>query len=121
MAAEGVESLTKSELIALIDLMRDKYGANEFIQGYVESVNTEKRSKLNSKQATKIVQLHSKKAKDNDFDMNNYRQRHIALQIQYDGGAYFGFASQVFTNKIECHFTSHCILYYVVFHWFYYI
>lgn len=23
-----------------------------------------------------------------------YRQRHIAMQVQYEGGAYFGFASQ---------------------------
>ena len=28
------------------------------------------------------------------FDMSRYRQHHVAMEFQYDGGAYFGFASQ---------------------------
>ena len=30
----------------------------------------------------------------NEFDMSRYRQRHIALQLQYEGGSYYGFAAQ---------------------------
>lgn len=42
-------------------------------------------------------QEHQQKKKDKKvkvFDMSKYRQRQIALQIQYDGGRYYGFAAQ---------------------------
>lgn len=35
--------------------------------------------------------------------MYRYRQRHIALQIQYDGTAYYGFASQDLEDTVENH------------------
>lgn len=35
-----------------------------------------------------------KEYKQKPFDMSRYHQRHVAMQIQYDGGPYHGFAAQ---------------------------
>jgi len=35
-----------------------------------------------------------KPKKSKEFDMSKYRQRNVAMQVQYEGGPYFGFASQ---------------------------
>ncbi|CAM9183437.1 unnamed protein product, partial [Ectocarpus fasciculatus] len=39
-----------------------------------------------------------KARKVKEFDMSKYAQRHVAIQLQYDGSKYYGFASQ----KDEC-------------------
>lgn len=38
-----------------------------------------------------------------DFSATRFHQRHIALQIQYDGTAYYGFASQDLQDTVENH------------------
>jgi tRNA pseudouridine38/39 synthase len=48
---------------------------------------------VQSASVRKSVQPRSRKTQ-RVFDMSKYRQRHIALHVQYDGGNYFGFASQ---------------------------
>lgn len=45
------------------------------------------------KAQTKAEKQLSKKQKK-EFDMKRFRQRHVAIQLQYEGGPYFGFASQ---------------------------
>lgn len=50
-------------------------------------------------EAVTIVQQHTlpesaPKVPQRSFDMGKYRQRKVALQLQYEGGNYFGFAAQ---------------------------
>lgn len=42
--------------------------------------------------AAKATKLKRKQAKP--FDMSKYSQRHVAIQLQYDGSKYYGFAAQ---------------------------
>eukprot|EP00981_Chlorochromonas_danica_P008970 scaffold2383_cov189-Ochromonas_danica.AAC.2 len=63
---------------------------------------TEIKNVNNKKNQTKECPLDERKQKKS-FDMSQYRQRHIALQIQYDGTAYYGFASQDLEDTVENH------------------
>lgn len=44
-----------------------------------------------------------KKKKKKDFNIANYHQRHIALQVYYDGSKYYGFASSTGCETVEDH------------------
>ena len=99
-------SLSKEELLDVIECVSAKFGPS--VTEYINDVVTSKQSAPDSSRDS-VVEEHSmpvtetsqsnnsnkKKQKPQKvFDMNKYRQRHIALQVQYDGGAYHGFASQ---------------------------
>lgn len=60
---------------------------------WVDEINEEpKKTRKDKKQ---------KKKKEVPFDMNKYKQRHIAFQVQYDGSDYSGFAAQENEDTVE--------------------
>ena len=103
---------TKTDLINIINSVIEKYGidANEFVNKKIEDLKFKKTSRLASVSSITTVtntdmslpstnEYEPKKEKiqkirKDTFDMSQYRQRHIALQLQYEGEPYFGFASQ---------------------------
>ena len=87
---ETLNKLTKKELIDLIIKLNDSNDSNK---GIVDSVITTIAAKKGN-DAMNDDNDNSKKKVKRQFDMSKYRQRHIALQVQYDGCNYIGFASQ---------------------------
>lgn len=94
---EKLSSLTKKELIDIIINASKVIDNEDIIQKHIQSILSKKANEKNNN-------IHNSNKNDNNnsncikekrqFDMSKYRQRHIALQIQYDGANYIGFASQ---------------------------
>ncbi len=100
-------SLSKGELLEVIQCVSAKFGPSvtEYINDVVTSklktqmdcagVSVVQEASMPTTVVSEIININKKKQKPQKvFDMNKYRQRHIALQVQYEGGAYHGFASQ---------------------------
>eukprot|EP01102_Stenamoeba_stenopodia_P019675 TRINITY_DN7482_c0_g1_i1.p1 TRINITY_DN7482_c0_g1~~TRINITY_DN7482_c0_g1_i1.p1 ORF type:complete len:520 (+),score=119.84 TRINITY_DN7482_c0_g1_i1:25-1560(+) len=60
---------------------------------------TKNSSETNSNMKRETAKQKQKKKKKDDFSIDNYALRHIALRIAYIGGAYQGFASQRHTTE----------------------
>lgn len=56
---------------------------------------------------TAVKEAKNKNDRDGEFSMAKYRQRHIAMQLQYEGEPFFGFASQV-PNHRKCITCASC-------------
>ena len=90
--------LSKSELQELVEKLAAKIGmveGNLLISDFLES------KKKNADTAAKSPNIDTKISKNREFDISKYRQRHIALHLQYNGTAYYGFASQAEENCEE--------------------
>lgn len=87
---------TKTELVNILELLIKKYGeeAVSLVNEYCAATAAAKELVVSKKQAKQTAK-EAKIAKDRGFDFSLYRQRRVAIQLQYDGGPYFGFASQV--------------------------
>lgn len=84
-----VQALVSSEtdvgkLQRLVLSLSDKFGASEMVRSALAQVEKPMKSKA----------LKKSKKECKEFDMSRYRQHHVAMEFQYDGGPYFGFASQ---------------------------
>ena len=90
-ALQSVQLLSKKELVGVIEMLLTKYG-DEGAAAVVAAV-TKKPATDVSASADPSMAPDSKKPKK-EFDMDRYRKRHIALQIQYEGEHYYGFTSQ---------------------------
>lgn len=102
--------MTKKQLVDLLQHMVAKLGDNglEAFRQAEQLVNPQDKSATDEKAVailggpdshTKPQRVDSKK----NFDMSRYRQRQVALQVQYDGSKYYGFASQDAEDTIENH------------------
>lgn len=109
-----LSSLTKEELLVIIEGISVKFGPS--VTNFVNDMLMKQQQRVHDNAAVTIVaavannaqedpaseisvpeEIVAKKKKQKQqkvFDMNKYRQRHIALQVQYEGGAFHGFASQ---------------------------
>jgi len=94
---------TKAELTEIIKLLVGKYGedASKFVNDHCATTDAVKKASLTtpgdaSKKQSKEAAIQAlRRVNDKKFDFSIYRQRRIAIQLQYDGGPYYGFASQV--------------------------
>lgn len=112
MEGENYETLlsrlTKRQLLELVV---------ETIPDLTENQLHSFRSRLNSHTVNEIS-TQSRKQEENNFDISKYvyslailnalnlfryRQRHIALHLQYDGAKYLGFASSEDGETVESH------------------
>eukprot|EP00605_Chrysophyceae_sp_TOSAG23-4_P001618 GSChrysophyteH1.ASY1.ANO1.1778.1 assembled CDS len=92
---EFINELDRNSLLRLLSKCLEKYpDIKDLAQQAVQS---------SSKSKTEDVSTLATKKNKKEFDMSRYHQRHIALQIQYDGGPYYGFASQVDEETVETH------------------
>lgn len=99
IATVSLEGLPKSRLIELLHSLGQKNEENaSFISRTVNKWNEEMSPKPNPIQT-------SKSKRKEEFQMSRYRQRTVAIQLQYDGGSYFGFSSQPgeYDETIEKH------------------
>jgi tRNA pseudouridine38/39 synthase len=95
---ENMASQSKTELVELVKILVDKYGeeALKLVHDHCASTNAAKKVVQGCKKQERKAHNESDRAKnDKKFDFSQYRQRRVAIQLQYDGGPYFGFASQV--------------------------
>lgn len=95
---ESLDKLSKEQLIDLLVSLASKNEENSNI------IN----EKINEHNHTLKTVMKTNKKKDKPikaFDISKYRQRNIAIQLQYEGGDYYGFASQTgeCDNTIEKH------------------
>ena len=104
------KDLSRVDLLNILSLFLTRFGneGHEVLQGYInnkKSATGRGGADSSSKQPTdRNIEGKEEAKKQKDvkvFDMNKYRQRHIALHLQYDGGSYFGFASQTEKNCEE--------------------
>jgi hypothetical protein len=87
---ESLSKLSKKELIDVIVHLNNIDSNKDLIQNYINTMIKKKgNDNINDDNSN-----HNKKKEKRQFDMSKYRQRHIALQVQYDGINYIGFASQ---------------------------
>jgi len=84
---EILSNLTKKELIDIIINTNNVIDNKDVIPNHIQTILNKKTNEINNSNSN------SNKEK-RQFDMSKYRQRHIALQVQYDGANYIGFASQ---------------------------
>lgn len=92
---EFINELDRNSLLRLLSKCLEKYpDIKDLAQQAVQSSSSSK---------TEDVSTLATKKNKKEFDMSRYHQRHIALQIQYDGGPYYGFASQVDEETVETH------------------
>lgn len=72
--------------LEVVDPLSCEKGLDVSVDDKDGAIGNEKRNTPKAAEATK------KQRKE--FDMRRFRQRQVAIQLQYEGGAYFGFASQ---------------------------
>lgn len=72
-------------------LMKDPQIAKT-VSSLVTSLSQE--SNATSRPTKEQQETKKKKKQDKAFDMTKYRRHHVAMEFQYEGGPYFGFASQ---------------------------
>jgi hypothetical protein len=81
----GLDSLSRQELLQVLQLLLSNTPTGEaIVSRYLE----DKESKVSAEPPKK------KKKPCREFDMSKYRERHIAIHLQYNGTEYYGFASQ---------------------------
>ena len=93
----GLKMMGKKELRKLIDLFVEKYGdeaATMILEATAERRKPIDAATSSSSMAASTSSATTEKKPKKEFDMQRYRQRHIAMQIQYEGEHYFGFTSQ---------------------------
>ena len=96
----NLDILTKKELMLIVEevvkIYPDIYRIVEQFQTKKSSSTAQSHmsSSSSSSNSSSLEGMSKNKSGGRMFDMSKYRQRHIALQVQYEGGAYFGFAAQ---------------------------
>jgi hypothetical protein len=116
----SLSSLNNVNMIDIITKLVNKYGneAAEIVKNNINTTNNNNNviaiksnkdnsnipSNNNNKQINNKMSIPTNKTPYNklsrrerhakEFDISRYHQRHIAFQVQYEGGPYYGFASQ---------------------------
>ena len=88
---EILSNLTKKELIDIIINTNNVIDNKDVIPNHIQTILNKKTNEINNNNSNSNSNSNKEKRQ---FDMSKYRQRHIALQVQYDGANYIGFASQ---------------------------
>ncbi len=101
----ALKDLGKKQLVGIINQLLDKYGEDAVT--LVLQSRQQKALKSNAVEApattsnaveapatTSTATAGVEKKGKKEFDMQRYRQRHIAMQVQYEGEHYYGFTSQ---------------------------
>ena len=100
--ASRVSHLPRNELLAALQGVIQQFkGSADVISAIDSEVKKVEavRSKMDQNAKVGSAKQQKQKArKVKEFDMSKYAQRHVAIQLQYDGSKYYGFASQ----KDEC-------------------
>lgn len=86
-----LSKLTKKDLINIIVKLNESDINKDVIGNLINEIMSKKD---NDTTMNDNNNNDDKKKEKRQFDMSKYRQRHIALQVQYDGVNYIGFASQ---------------------------
>lgn len=86
-----LSKLTKKDLIDIIVKLNESDINKDVIGNLINEIMSKKD---NDTTMNDNNNNDDKKKEKRQFDMSKYRQRHIALQVQYDGVNYIGFASQ---------------------------
>lgn len=98
-----LKNLPASSLLKLTERMAAMIDS-EKLSSMINDVQSSQDTNLITRQDKKKIKLENIKNKhSSNFDINSFRQRHIAFQVQYDGSKYAGFASQDSEETIESH------------------
>jgi tRNA pseudouridine38/39 synthase len=99
--SKRINDLPRNELLAvLLGLCEQLKSSDEAIAAVEKEVSKAEgvRARLN-KSSRAAADLKQKVSKQKAFDMSKYSQRHVAIQLQYDGSSYIGFAAQADENE----------------------
>jgi hypothetical protein len=96
---KSLEVMSANELLELMNYFIDELGQEKAItlidKFYLNKKSRENQSSTVATESFEVSNYPKKqKNKNKVFDIQKYHQRHVAIQIQYEGGSYFGFASQ---------------------------
>jgi hypothetical protein len=100
----ALEALSKEQLLRLVDQLVHRLGDEVGVETVSSFLSDCVDSSINivpgAYEAPTAVSDSKQKGRQKpskqprEFDMSKYRTRHVALLLQYDGGAYYGFAAQ---------------------------
>jgi uncharacterized membrane protein YheB (UPF0754 family) len=98
ISTASLDVFTKSRLIELLLSLSQQNEENKtFIAQTIQEWTTTKPKQANNttqQQQQGVSIREGKSTKKERVQMSKYRQRTIAIQLQYEGGSYFGFSSQ---------------------------
>jgi len=95
ISTASLDGFTKSRLVELLLSLSQQNEENKtFIAQTIQEWTTTKPKQANNTTQQGVSIREGKSTKKEGFQMSKYRQRTIAIQLQYEGGSYFGFSSQ---------------------------